>query len=308
MKLGTWWLTLLLCLGPMGAHAGDGPDCEAAYQKVDLLDVYDASVAPDRRKRALVAMGEASAHCAETAYSLGLLYRHGPDLPGNLVERDTGRARELILSYAEEGFLPAYADLAEMALREGQAREAMKWTQVYLYLLTRHSERFDRNGGGFDRSGYNADLLRRADAAWNRQKPAVNRRAISTDLTEYLASREASIAQKLTEHEADMRKLEAGKGDLRFKRIKGECSVDLGRSISGAYAMYLVEIQPDGHISRVALENFAPSPVAGERLKRCASMYEFEPFADTAPKVGRIPVVYGYHYGPRLKVKSRNAK
>lgn len=89
---------------------------------------------------------------------------------------------------------------------------------------------------------------------------------------------------------------------LRVAHIKGACDVDLWRNTS-AYAMYLVQVRPDGQIARVILENFSPTAGVGERLKKCAYTYEFAPFSGQQPLTTRIPVVYGYSSGPGLITK-----
>ena len=126
-------LVFIACMN--SAFAEEADPCD---RKVDIMDAYDPAAPLQRREAALAAM-RSSTQCAYHAFSLGQLYRHGPDLPGNLVARDLDRARSLILAYAESGYINAYADLAELELKAGNARDAMKWTQVYLSLLKTYS-------------------------------------------------------------------------------------------------------------------------------------------------------------------------
>ena len=68
--------------------------------------------------------GYTSASCIATAYTCRATW-----------SQDIAKACTLILPVAEAGYPPAYADLAEMEMRHAQAREAMKWTQVYLHFV-----------------------------------------------------------------------------------------------------------------------------------------------------------------------------
>jgi hypothetical protein len=161
-------LLMSVLLLPCGiAHAGESePECDADLTDASILDAYDTNAAMPQRQRAVQYLIDVAPRCAVGGYSAGQLYRHGDRLPGNLLARDSEKAQQLIRASAENGYLFAYADLAEMALAEGRTREAMQWTQVYLYFVVHHSEKFDRASGSFTRSGYNGDLLARALRAW----------------------------------------------------------------------------------------------------------------------------------------------
>jgi TPR repeat protein len=259
-----------------------------------------------QREAAVQYLTDVAAHCPLSGYSAGQLYRHGDRLPGNLVARDPAKAQQLIRAAAEAGHLFAYADLAEMALAEGRTREAMQWTQVYLYLVIHHSDGFDPASGSFTRSGYNGDLLARALRAWRAAKPRLEQKTMQEDLTDYLRGHEATVVERLRVNETAIMK--AGKPtseeteELRVVAVKGGCEADLG-SVSSAYAMYLVEVQPSGAVSRVVLENFSPSVETATRLRKCAQVYQFGSFKGTKPKVGRIPVIYGFSDGASLRVR-----
>lgn len=292
----TRFLLFVLALIFTGAASAEPDPCEGIMGGRSVVDVYDPSAPLERREQALQALREAAGQCAGRAYSLGLLYRHGADLPGNLLDADADQARALLVASAEDGNLTAYSDLAEMELQLGNAREAMKWTQVYLSMIKRYSGDFDGRNGSFDRSGYNADLLKRAEIAWRKQKPRLPRSVVTADLNAYLAGRTASIAARVAEKEA-RRTDDRGEPLLKVKRrTGGACSVDLG-SVRAAYATYLLEVQPSGQISRIVLENFSPEAVAGERLKKCINIAEFEPFSSDRAETARFPVYYGYQGG-----------
>lgn len=61
-----------------------------------------------------------------------------------------------------------------------------------------------------------------------------------------------------------------------------------------------MEVQPDGAISRTVLENFAPVPLAGERLMRCVNVIEYEPHRSDDAEVVRLPVMYGSTGGSKI--------
>lgn len=302
MKLkihGMFLMLVVLC----GAAAAAEPDCDSDNTGFDVVDVFDPGTDASERQRSLQEL-TAYAHCPGYGYSLGVLYRHGSDLPGNLVEKDLPRARELLLNSGEEGNLIAYADLAEIALKEKQPREAMKWVQVYLYFVKTRGN-FDPDSWSFDRSGYNADLLARAGNAWRKAKPALPRDWIGADLNAYLAGRKQAVTAAIANHDAKAEaanlKPEPSQAELRIKRVH-DCQAD---SKWQGYATYLVEVRPDGEISRVALENFSPEPGIGQDLARCARAYEFHPFEGSEPLVARIPVFFGYTGRNQIKVKRK---
>lgn len=307
MKRIVQLLSLLLLCGP--AAAGEQDDrCRTDKADALTLDAYDSHVATPKRREAIQYLTEIASLCPQSGYSLGQLYRHGDELTGSLVERDTGKAQELILASAQGGYLFAYADLAEMALKDGRAREAMQWTQVYLYFVTHHSASFDPARGSFTRSGYNGDLLARSMRAWHAARPRLRVEFIKQDLNDYLSKHEADVITHLKDTEARIRSAGTPNTretkDLRVVRVKGDCDMDLG-SVSSAYAMYLVEVQPSGAVTRVVLESFSPTIKVAERLRKCVQVYEFGSFRGTDPQVARIPVIYGYSDGASLRVRNR---
>ena len=94
-----------------------GAICEREYQALPygtILDLLDPEAPAERRASALETYERLATikECPEFAYTLGQLYRHGPDLPGNPLAQDVPRARELIRPMAEEaGYIGAFADL-----------------------------------------------------------------------------------------------------------------------------------------------------------------------------------------------------
>ncbi|GAB3090722.1 hypothetical protein [Lysobacter terrae] len=288
-----WLFAALICALGFNAYADPAPSCDDDSNSYRLFDLLDPEAAPEVRQEQLHLLKE-RVHCPDAARSLGLLYRHGADLPGNPVERDDTQAHELLLRSAQLGNLLTFADLAEMALRNGQAREAMKWTQVYLYLL-RHRAAYDRTDDSFERSGYNADLLVRADREWRAARPRLDRALISADLNEYLKG-ESGVAILAAIDATDARAVKASSrgpaADEPRIRAVHLCSGVISRT--AGYASYLVQIMPDGSVGRVVLENFSPTPKIGAALRSCASVYEYYPHAQKAPMEVRIPVFFGY--------------
>ncbi|HEV8694146.1 MAG TPA: hypothetical protein VGQ93_08200 [Lysobacter sp.] len=301
MNLRDGCLALALLVSCCNAFAAD---IKCDEQDRHVIDAYDPGADTAKRQQAVEWLIAGASLCPTSVYPLGQLYRHGSELPGNLLAKNVQKAQELILASAEDGYLFAYADLAEMALNEKQPREAMKWTQVYLYFLTRHSDRFDRGSGSFDRSGYNAELLARATVAGEAAKPRLSRKLIRADLADYLQSREAAVAAKLLEREekrmASTSSAASASDKLRIKGGKGACFAN-PTSLATGYATYLLEVQPSGVVSRVVLENFSPDLRIDEALRRCVEVYQFDAFAGDQPQVIRIPAVYGYRNRSQLK-------
>jgi|GEM_PF-1811931 len=305
--LGFVVATVLGCIPGTPAEAEEPAvlenDCEMIgaditnSMKVDLIDPAAPQATRQKALDAYLALVD-NVQCPEYGYSIGLLYRFGDELPGNLLPKDVQKARELLLRYAEDGNLVAYADLAEMALKDGNAREAMRWTQVYLYFVGTTDKQF-KEGDAFHRSGYNGDLLKRANEAWVRQRPSLSRDSIRADLTSYLQSHKEQTLRRSAD-QGEQKKRIPEDALLSVKPGHGTCDVDLGR-VGGAYVKYVIEVQPDGRPSRIVIQDFAPRIEAAKKLMQCLKAYEFESFPGTEARVGVMPVVYGFEYGPRIK-------
>lgn len=286
-------------------------DCGLAYDSLPqgaLLDVLDPQAPPDRRALALAAylkLAEIKA-CPEYGYTIGLLYRFGPDMPGNLLPRDLDKARQLILAMAEAGHLQAYADLAEMDMVHGRYRESMQWTQVYLYFVKSIQFPLAKDGRAaqFERSAYSGHLLNRAEVVWRWQKPALPRRVVSEDLTAYLAAHEERVASLIM---LDKRlyggsRLQQDLGTRpRVTSDGGECRLRPLDRIGAATASYVLEVQPSGQVTRILAENFVPNIDTAEHLKACVRRYEFAPFDGQQPLLARISITYGSSEGASFR-------
>ncbi len=277
-------------------------DCEAAYAAIPhdaILDLLDPAAAEDRRARALADYERLAsiAGCPEFGYTLAQLYRNGEDLPGNLVERDTAKARALLLAMAEDGYLPAYADLAEMQMRAGDYREAMQWTQVYLYFVkTVRAPLLNPDDAQFNRAAYNGHLLNRAEVVWRWQRPAVPRRRVHEDLAAYLSANGKRVEQRMRERIAgrDARDSAQDGPGVRELTNPGECRLDVRDRVGAATASWIVEVLPSGEMGRVVLENFIPSISAVERIwEKCMVRYSFAPFEGERSRTKRLSVQFG---------------
>ena len=290
-------------LSPSTDNAGTCSDAYEALPHGTLLDLLDPEAPDDRRRDALAGYERLATRdgCPEFGYTLGQLYRHGPYLPGNLVQQDVEKARGLILPMAESGYLPAYADLAEMEMRHANAREAMKWTQVYLYFAREiRRDYLDTEDMQYQRSAYNGNLLTRVEAIsrWKR----VPRRFVREDLNDYLAIHEAEVAKRMREREDGMHRHASGQetGPVRVANDPGSCYVDLD-GIGAASAAWIVEVLPSGKTGRVVLENFVPTAEAADTIKTCLLKREFAAFDGDRSVTARVPFVVGSTEGASLQ-------
>lgn len=295
-------------------RADDSVNCSEAYESIPhgtLLDLLDPDAPGDRRAKAVQEYQRLSAirECPEFGYTLGQLYRQGPNMPGNPLPQDIPKARELIRAMAEAGYLLAYADLAEMEMVHGEYRESMKWTQVYLSLTRDLQQPLMKDGDDiqFSRSAYNGHLLTRAEVVWKWMKPVLPRRLISEDLSAYLGQH-MQIAERVREQqqEAFGRAYRLGVGSPRMKRNPDECRLRIEDRIGAATASYIVEVLPSGKVGRTVLENFVPSAVAAERLKEeCLSKYEYAPLDNEQPTTVRISLMFGSSEGASIRRRGR---
>ncbi|HVR81344.1 MAG TPA: hypothetical protein VHF02_04575 [Luteimonas sp.] len=303
-------LLVLLGAAPMSTLAAENQatylsiDCDSDetydYNPVDIFDPdFDTA-----RKAELIKNVEARAEasCPYDQYVLGTLLRFGRKFPGNPLEKNIARAKTLIEAYARSGMVLAFADLAQLSLAAGQAQDAMLWTQVYLYFATRHP-----NDGlkEYNRRGYNAYLLVRATEAWH--KAGLKKADIEPLLKSYLSKHKAEILanmHKARPQTSPAAKTSSGEAshppELRVK--SGATDVRTFVDMQPGYAVFLLEVQPSGVVSRIVTESFAPTPDVALNLKRMVEGYSFEPFKWHKPQVVRVPVVYGYADGPSLAI------
>lgn len=287
--------------------------CSEAYDALPhgtILDLLDPDAPVDRRASALAAYEHLATlqACPEFGYTLGQLYRHGPYLPGNLVPQDLSKARGLIRAMAEDGYLPAYADLAEMEMRHANAREAMKWTQVYLHFTraVRQDYLDDADDLQYQRSAYNGNLLTRVEIIWKWALPPLPRQLKRDDLNEYLAAHGTAVTRRMREREEGMRR-RGWAQDFGLVRVASEparCYVRLDK-LGAASAAWIVEVLPSGETGRIVLENFVPKAEVAEVLKTCLLQRRFAAFDGAQSRTVRFHMVAGSTEGASLRRSHR---
>lgn len=295
-------LTLLQIGGDAyAAAAGSAPRC--AYSSIDA---FDPDLDAETRLAAVERLQQAAANpdCSSAHYLLGMLYRHGPDLPGNPLSREPSRARELIWRAARSGYVMGYAVLAEFALEEGDAQEAMRWTQGYLREVRRRGQ-----SDAFDMQGYNANLLVRAAKALRQARLSTRNEALDAALREFLEQERQARAEDLAASSAlaDAPKAKGGadvaEDELRVKR-RPEDGTEI-RMKSAGHAEYLLEVQPDGRVSRIVVQSFMPTWEHAVLLRPLVEGFEFHPHGGDEPEVARVPVTLGYEGPLGAKLKHR---
>lgn len=295
-----------LLLAPAPATASDESGCTSKEMPEDfsIMDILDDRVAPVVRQTQVEVLKKHAQlpACKSARYHLANLYLHGPDLPGNPLPKDIAQARELLEDHGLDGNAFAFAQLAELALIEGDAVEAMQWTQVYLYLVTHYKDHADAD----DRRGYNANLLARAQAAWRKSKSKGE--ATPGSLLNAYFNRTPALGQRAAQDykESDEQgaaiKSETGLGDTGLRVKRRSYGGDASFRIPPGYAIYLMEVQPSGQVTRIAVQTFAPTPVHAKKLRSFVEGWEYYPHRSEEAEILRVPVMYGYP-GARLKSK-----
>ncbi|GHC01861.1 hypothetical protein GCM10010080_14460 [Thermomonas carbonis] len=302
--------------GAAAAHPDPmpGAGCEAAYATLPqgaILDLLDPAAPADRRQAALAAYQQLATmrECPEFGYTVGQLYRHGEYLPGNLLPQDIDKARALILPMAESGHLGAYADLAEMEMRHANARDAMKWTQVYLHYVEKLliPALDDASDTRFQRSAYNGNLLARTELIWRYARPSLPRKLVREDFNAYLDQHGKQVEQRMRERQAgrNLRASAQDGGPTHVTSNNDSCAVNAIDRIGAASAAWIIEVLPSGTVGRVVLENFVPKPGVADTLATCLAGYRFAPFEGTSPATIRISMVMGSSEGAAISRKRR---
>ncbi len=315
-----WRLACLLAASVMPAMVAakdaslSGATCEAAYAGIapgSILDLLNPAAPTELRRAALAAYQQLATmqECPEFGYTIGQLYRHGEYLPGNLLPQDLDKARALILPMAESGYLPAYADLAEMEMRHAQARAAMKWTQVYLHFVDKVliPTLDGASDARFHRSAYNGNLLARTELIWRYARPSLPRKLVREDFRAYLDEHGKPVEQLMRERQAgENLRASAQDGGRAHVTSSGDgCHVNAIDRIGAASAAWIVEVLPSGKVGRVVLENFVPKSSVADTLAPCLAAYRFAPFEGT-PATIRVSMVMGSPEGAAISRKRRN--
>lgn len=310
-----WSLVLAALLAPAVCLAAEDAastgSCEEAYAALPhgtILDLLDPE-APEQRRAAALSAYERLAgmkQCPEFAYTLGQLYRHGPDLPGNPLPQDVEKAIELIRPMAEDGYLAAFADLAEMQMRHANAREAMRWTQVYLHFVRKVQMDFaeDADALQYNRAAYNGNLLARTEIIWkNYARPPLPRRTVAEDLNAYLSEHGASVTARMRERQQGLHRRVSAQdaGQARVASDLAECYLKPKGRIGAGSAAWIVEVLPSGETGRIVLENFVPSSEFTREMEECLMRYEFAPFQGEESATVRIAMVMGSPDGAAMR-------
>jgi hypothetical protein len=245
---------------------------------VDLLD--PAIAASDKTRQLQTMESLADGGCPDAAQLLGNLLRFGPQKPANPLPKDVTRAAERLEQAALAGNSFAFAELAEMALAEQMAHEAMQWTQIYLWIAT-HKPKLE---GVTEYRGYEADLLLRATRAWRAAR--LDSKEIQPLLATYLTpERQASIIANIERRR-------------RTPQARPKLSLANRPHASGrmgphpGYVLLLLEAKPSGEVTRVVVESYAPSKTMVERLSPMLDDVKLTPFEGTDMRSGVLPMVY----------------
>lgn len=306
--------TAMPALAAAQAEAPSGAACEVAYAGLPggaILDLLDPAAPVERRQAALAGYQQLATmrECPEFGYTIGQLYRHGEYLPGNLLPQDIDKARALILPMAESGHLGAYADLAEMEMRHANAREAMKWTQVYLHFVDEVlAPDLDPDAAHYQYSAYNGNLLNRVELIWRHARPFLPRKLVKGDLNAYLEGNGREVGQRMRERRngLNLRASAQDGGPVRVASSAEDCYVNAIDRIGAASVTWIVEVLPSGNTGRVVLENFVPKPEVADAMQACLARYIFAPFGGTASATIRIPMTMGSTEGAAISRKRRN--
>ena len=265
--------------GSLWAQSSVVPADPCAGEDKVVMDVLDPALNGAHKVQPLQAMQSlAAAGCGDAAWVLGNLHRFGPELPGNPLPRDSIRARQSLGQAGLAGVEDAYRDQAELALADGNARDAMLWTQVWLWLHDIDSARARKTAQGYD-----ADLLQRATRAWRAARLA--NAQIQPLLDEFFRERGPTL---LAEHHR-IPERRARRPQLALAKSPRVHPGDIGRR--SGYVMFRVEAKPSGEVTRVFVESYGPTADVVERLRPLVKDLRLTPFDATEPMTGTLPIV-----------------
>jgi len=224
---------------------------------------------------------QADSGCADASQVLGNLYRFGSALPGNPLRVDLSLAAKLLEQAGLGGETSAFRDLAELHLASNSPQDAMLPTQVYLWLQAHESTHPNQEQPKV--TGYDADLLLRAQDAWHRSAQDDN--AIQPVLSAYIGRHGPDMLaardrlRELVAHRPSMSL--ATRPQINPKKFPNK----------SGYALLRVEALPSGAISRVAIESYGPTPDIAKQLLPIFAKATVVPFAGEEPRSGKLPVV-----------------
>jgi hypothetical protein len=247
--------------GSLRAQSSDVPADPCVGEDKVVMDVLDPALDAAHKSQPLRAMQSlAAAGCGNAAWVLGNLHRFGPELPGNPLPRDSIRARQLLGQAGLAGVEAAYRDQAELALADGNARDAMLSTQVWLWLL-----------------------LKRVTRAWRAARLA--NAQIQPLLGTFLSEHGPAL---LAEHHR-IPERQAHRPRLALAKSPRVHPGEIGRR--SGYVMFRVEAKPSGEVTRIFVESYAPTADVVERLRPLVKDLRLVPFDGTESMTGTLPIV-----------------
>lgn len=182
-------------------------------------------------------------------------------------------------------------------MRHANAREAMKWTQAYLYFMNTvvMPAIEDADHRHYQRSAYNGNLLARVDLLWRYARPLLPQKLIREDLNAYLAEHETHVVQRMLERQHGLHQRVSAQdgGPTHIVNGADDCYVNSIDGIGAASAAWIVEVLPSGQTGRIVLENFVPKAEVAESLEGCLARYTYAPFDGTQSATIRTSMVMG---------------
>ena len=214
-------------------------------------------------------------------------------LRGNPAPRDVDSARRYLSNAAANGYLTAMAKMAELELAERRPLQAMIWAQLYGHYTLNPvaGKKIDEDKA----SGYFANLLHRADVAFDKKQDMTMRN---------------DVAAFIFLHDKQIRAGMAG------GEIKSESPAHSGETTRQTYAPktgrapgvhndelaeFLVAFAANGHATQAWLIDAVPDFDSGSKIANIAERVRVNAIpagADT--RYGVVPILYTFR---RYKIK-----
>lgn len=229
-----------------------------------LLDARRDAPEREAALRRLIAAADSGDGYAQ--YVLGSLYRLGDRHPAQLLGRDESRAALYLSNAAVQGWVIALAAMAELRLDQGNAREAIVWTQLYIHYDAIRAA--DYPVAPDSRRAYAASLLHRCSQKLTLDEALAD--AIDADVAAFVDRHGASMETGNTDRqEADedtslgVPRLPAGMKEL----ASGSRATGLD---APGMAMYLIGVNQAGRVEHVHVIDSLPDHRVAAALRRHA--------------------------------------
>lgn len=243
----------------------------------------------------------ASARDVWAMYKLGTLYRLGASHPAQNVKTDPDKARLMLSNAAAGGEVFAMAGLAELELGQNKPLDALVWAHLFIRYtrdqgalkeeLLDHSGRKRRFGDG---DGYEASLLARCLAMLHGSEEADPER-IDVYVQSFVERYDNAIVEYRAKKNARDKSLaEKAASDLRiFNSRSTEAYRHLDHSLPAAKVYFLLEVSPEGKVSKTLIEDALPDIDAANNTLVLAKRARFNKIAPTAaPRYARLPISF----------------